>query len=556
VEGYPVAWEDEARGGVSPATTSSLEVVAGRGTEPEPLAHGLRAVRDLLDAADSVLFAVLPHGLTYYAAGGGESARLARSLGEAAAEFEARVQGPCALAPPGCIRGALEGQALLDSPIPGVIVLAERVHHRLAYGLAVSPRAPGRSLSAAQVRFAHAVFRDLIRLLRDRDDGLVALPGRSVGGEKAHFAGLVGTSRHMRRLYGVIRKLAASDVNVLILGESGTGKELVARAIHETDLFAGRKFVAQNCAALPEALLESELFGHCKGAFTGANLDKRGLFEEANGGTFFLDEIADMPISLQIKLLRVLQEGEIRRVGETRTRAVVVRIVAATNKNLAEEVRRGHFREDLYYRLNVVNLELMPLRRRREDVPLLARHFCDKVCGRLGRAPLQIADEVLQRLVEYDWPGNVRELENEIERLVALHGDEGVIRPFMLSERLRYGPGVDMSLERLDEMRDLNQATEYLERALIARSLERHSWNKSRAAGELGISRQGLIKKIRRLQLLRPGPPRPAARVGTIEEEGEPVAPEDPDTQPEAPDAAPEIPDIDIAIEEESEVES
>jgi transcriptional regulator with PAS, ATPase and Fis domain len=323
----------------------------------------------------------------------------------------------------------------------------------------------------------------------------------------------------MRRLFRTIEKLSVSDVNVLILGESGTGKELVARAIHETGSYSGRKFVAQNCAALPEALLESELFGHCRGAFTGANIDKRGLFEEANGGTFFLDEIADMPISLQIKLLRVLQEGEIRRVGETRTRSVAVRVIAATNKRLAEEVNRGRFREDLYYRLNVVKLELSPLRRRKEDVPLLSRCFCDRICARLGKPALEFSSEVQQRFLEYDWPGNVRELENEIERLLALHGDTEVLQPYMLSERLRYGASSEFGLDRLDEMRDLNDAIEYLERALISRSLERHTWNKSRAAAELGVSRQGLIKKIGRLQLVRPAPPRGAAAVAADEEE-------------------------------------
>ncbi len=278
----------------------------------------------------------------------------------------------------------------------------------------------------------------------------------------------------------------------------------MARAIHERGMFANAKFVAQNCAALPEALLESELFGHCKGAFTGANIEKRGLFEEANRGTFFLDEIADMPLPLQIKMLRVLQDGEIRRLGETRTRRVAVRLIAATNKNLAREVAEGRFREDLYYRLNVVRIDLPSLRRRREDVPILARYFVDKICARLERASLPLGSETLQRFIEYEWPGNVRELENEVERLIALHGDAEAVQPWMLSERLRYGSRVDWSLERLEEFRDLHRATEYLERAMIARSLERHSWNKSRAAQDLGVSRQGLIKKIKRLQLVRP----------------------------------------------------
>jgi len=505
-----------------------LEIVAGHNLEPEPLAHGLRAVRDLLDASDCVLFSILPHGITYQAGTGPESARLAHALAGAAGELESRVQGPCTLAPPGTVRGELEGSELLDSPVPEVLFLAERLHRGLALGMAARLRAP--ELGAVQVRFAHAIFRDLARLLHERDPRPLPRLGVRSRWESSRFGGLIGASRPMRRLFRTIQKLAMSDANVLILGESGTGKELVARAIHDTGAYSGRRFVAQNCAALPEALLESELFGHCKGAFTGANLDKRGLFEEANGGTFFLDEIADMPIPLQIKMLRVLQEGEIRRVGETRTRSVQVRVIAATNKRLSEEVARGCFREDLYYRLNVVKLDLVPLRRRKEDVPLLARFFFDQLCERLGRPPLEIAPEVQQRFLEYDWPGNVRELENEVQRLVALYGDEDVIKPYMLSDRLRYGANGDLSLVRLDEMRDLNEAIEYLERVLITRSLDRHNWNKSRAATELGVSRQGLIKKIQRLELVRPGPP--AAPV-LDEVESEPVS--EPASMPELP---------------------
>jgi transcriptional regulator with PAS, ATPase and Fis domain len=511
--------EPEAAPGPASPPAPDLQVVSGRGGDTESLSHGLRAVRDLLDSSDSVLFSLGSHGLAFLAAAGlGESARLAQSIERHRSQLEELVQGPCVVASPGCTRGDLDGPTLVESPLPGLLVLGERLHRRLAFGLAVSPRAT--VVAASQVRFAHSIFRDLTRELRDRDVVPAARQGLDARWESCRFAGLVGQSKSMRRLFRTIEKLAASDVNVLILGESGTGKELVARAIHETGLFAGRKFVAQNCAALPEALLESELFGHCKGAFTGANFEKRGLFEEANGGTFFLDEIADMPIPLQIKLLRVLQEGEIRRLGETRTRSVSVRIIAATNKILAEEVAHGRFREDLYYRLNVVKLDLAPLRRRREDVPLLARFFCDQICARLGRAPLRFDDGVVQRFLEYDWPGNVRELENEVERLVALHGDEADVKPYMLSERLRYGSHLDLSLDKLEEIRDLNRAVEYLERALIARGLERHGWNKSRAAVELGVSRQGLIKKIKRLDLVRPAPPRATAAVAeTLDDE-------------------------------------
>ena len=506
-----VAWD------ATPESAPQLEVVAGAAPDVEPLAHGLRAVRELLDAADCVLFWVVPHGLRFRAAQGPGSARLARDLEGVTTALEQGIQGPCTLVPAGRLRGDLEGLVVADAPLAEVCVLAERVHRNLALALAVSPCRLG--IAAMQLRFAHAVFRDMVRLLRVREADAAPPARRGRRWQKHQFAGLVGASRSMRRMFGMIEKLAHSDVNVLVLGESGTGKELVARAIHDHGLYAGRRFVAQNCAALPEALLESELFGHCRGAFTGANFDKRGLFEEAHGGTFFLDEIADMPLALQIKLLRVLQEGEIRRLGETRTRRVQVRVVAATNKKLNDEIASNRFRADLFYRLNVVKLELTPLRRRREDVPLLARYFCDKISARLGRPALEFSDEALQRCVDYDWPGNVRELENEIERLVALHGDEGLVRPYMLSESLRYGASNDLSFERLEDMRDLNQASEFLERAMIARSLDRHGWNKSRAAHELGISRQGLIKKVGRLQLVRPLPQR--AVTGAEEQDGE-----------------------------------
>jgi DNA-binding NtrC family response regulator len=498
VDGTNLAWEE------APAPAPELTIVAGPTPDVEPLAHGLRAVRELLDAADCVLFWMLPQGIAFRAAHGPGSARLAHAVDAAAAALEERVQGPATLVPAGRLRGDADGLALGDSPLPDAVVLAERLHRRLALGLAVSPCR--LDVVPSQLRFAHAVFRDMVRLVRSREADSIPVARRNGRWQKHQFAGLVGASRTMRRLFTAIEKLAVCDANVLILGESGTGKELVARAIHEHGSYAGRRFVAQNCAALPEALLESELFGHCRGAFTGANVDKRGLFEEAHGGTFFLDEIADMPLALQIKMLRVLQEGEIRRLGETRSRRVQVRIVAATNKRLHDEVAAKRFRADLYYRLNVVKLELAPLRRRRDDVPLLARYFCDKITTRLGRPPLEFADDVMQRFVDYDWPGNVRELENEIERLVALHGDDGLVRPYMLSEPLRYGAGSDWSLDRLEDMRDLNQASEFLERAMIARSLDRHGWNKSRAAHELGVSRQGLIKKIQRLDLVRPAP--------------------------------------------------
>jgi transcriptional regulator with PAS, ATPase and Fis domain len=484
-----------------------LAVVAGGMVDRQPLTHGLGLIRDLLRARSVVLFSILPEGPQWHAAIGEESARLATSLDRHAQTLRERVQGPCILWPDRQSPTAVAGWGREASPLPGVLVLAEKKHRGLTIALgAVIPAWAARTQQTS-LRFALSIFQDVTRCLVAQPDK-TSRPARETRWEKSCVSGIVGASPQMRQVFHVIDKLASSDVNVLILGESGTGKELVARAIHESGRYAGQKFVAQNCAALPESLLESELFGHCRGAFTGAQLEKRGLFEEAHEGTFFLDEIADMPIPLQIKMLRVLQEGEIRRLGETRTRKVRVRIIAATNKVLANEVTHGRFREDLYYRLNVVKLDLPPLRRRAQDVPLLAMYFADKIRSRLGRPPLRFGDEALQRLLDHNWPGNVRELENEVERLVALHGEEGEIQPWMLSDRLRYGASADASLDKLEEIHDLHRATEYLERAMIARSLERHSWNKSKAAIELGVSRQGLIKKVKRLRLVRPGLPK------------------------------------------------
>ncbi len=316
------------------------------------------------------------------------------------------------------------------------------------------------------------------------------------------FASIVGQSLSMQQLFTTLEKVARTSVTVLIEGESGTGKELVARAVHLNGPRKDERFVAQNCAALPEQLLESELFGHVRGAFTGAHRDKQGLFEAADGGTFFLDEIADMPPSLQVKLLRVLQEGEIRRVGATDHIDVDVRIIAATNKQLREEVKAGRFREDLFYRLNVVGVEMPPLRDRRDDVPLLAQHFLNRFCEAGGEPKRGFSDRAMDLLVNYDWPGNVRELENEIERAVALSDVGTTITAECLSDRIRSvqvaihppKPGTRLSLKSM---------VADVEKRVIMQVLEENRWNKSRTAEALGLSRQGLLKKIDRFGLSR-----------------------------------------------------
>ena len=236
----------------------------------------------------------------------------------------------------------------------------------------------------------------------------------SRGGEEGPAGLLVGKSAKMREVHQLIESVAPSDSSVLVLGESGTGKELAARTIHEKSLRANKPFVVVNCSALPETLLESELFGHMRGSFTGAVADKKGLFEEANGGTIFLDEIGEIPPPVQVKLLRILQDGELRRVGGNNTSHVNVRMISATNKDLYQMVRSDRFREDLFYRLNVITIHLPPLRDKKEDVPMLAYHFIRKCAGKMDKPVEKISLDALQSLQEYGWPGNVRELENVI----------------------------------------------------------------------------------------------------------------------------------------------
>ena len=319
---------------------------------------------------------------------------------------------------------------------------------------------------------------------------------------RCSFSDIIGQSLEMQRLFNLLERIARTNVTVLIEGESGTGKELVARAIHFNGPRKKHRFVAQNCAALPEQLLESELFGHVRGAFTGALREKAGLFEAADEGTFFLDEIADMPLSLQVKLLRVLQDGEVRRVGATDSTSVDVRIIAATNKSLEQEVKAGRFREDLFYRLNVIRVTMPPLRERRDDIPLLAQHFLDKYSKGCEDPPPGFSDEAMELLVNYDWPGNVRELENEVQRAIALADPGKGIAPAALSERFRSvevivrppRPGTRLSLkEMIDDV----------ERRVILQVLRENNWNKSRTAQALGLSRQGLLKKIARFGLVR-----------------------------------------------------
>src|SRR5581483_5751053 len=249
---------------------------------------------------------------------------------------------------------------------------------------------------------------------------------RAFIGEQFKPENIIGTSKRMRELYGIVERVSRTDVSVLLLGESGTGKELVAKCIHQNGARRDKPFVTIDCGAIPENLLESELFGHRKGAFTGAIADKRGLFEEAHGGTVFLDEIGEMPLNLQVKLLRVLQEGHFMRLGDNTPRRVDVRVIAATNRELARMVEDGSFREDLYFRINIVPIKLPPLRERREDIPLLVNYLLDDASRRYGQPQPRLSKDVYRYLHQYPWPGNVRELKNIIERLIVLSNGEEV----------------------------------------------------------------------------------------------------------------------------------
>jgi sigma-54 dependent transcriptional regulator, flagellar regulatory protein len=321
---------------------------------------------------------------------------------------------------------------------------------------------------------------------------------------------IIGASPSIRHIYNLISKVSNADSTVLLLGESGTGKELVAKNIHYSSNRSDKPFVPVNCGAIPSELLESELFGHEKGAFTGAIAPRAGRFELADGGTIFLDEIGEMPAILQVKLLRVLQERSFERIGGIKTVDVDVRVISATNQNLEEAVNSGRFREDLYYRINVIPVEMPPLRSRPEDLPLLCDFFMEKHSGRLARKPLRISPEAMQIFRSYDWPGNVRELENTLERLLVLKDDD-CVTPADLSEKMTGGrapefpaagmPSDDPDSNPFVQGIDLNQALMEYEKKMLLHALTLHEGVKSQAAKYLNINRTTLIEKMKRLGL-------------------------------------------------------
>ncbi len=316
---------------------------------------------------------------------------------------------------------------------------------------------------------------------------------RAVAG-RFSFEYLVGSSPAMRKLYDAVELVAPTSSTVLIAGETGTGKELVARAIHFNSPRRDGAFVPLNCGAIPESLIEAELFGFRKGAFTGAEFNRKGKFEAADGGTLFLDEVAEIPLPLQPKILRVLQSGDVDRIGADKPVHVDVRIVAATNRDLDRMVEEGRFRQDLYYRLAVVPLKVPPLRERREDIPLLADHFLARMRQRTGRHALRLPPEVFALLDRYSWPGNVRELENLIERLVVM-SREDVLDPSLLPEAIR---GESRRRETTFLLPPGGVDLEEVERDLIRQALERHRGNRTHAARDLGVTRNALLYRMQK----------------------------------------------------------
>ncbi|HVF55901.1 MAG TPA: sigma-54 dependent transcriptional regulator [Pyrinomonadaceae bacterium] len=313
-------------------------------------------------------------------------------------------------------------------------------------------------------------------------------------------AGLTGRTPAMIELYKEIARVAPSRSTVLVTGESGTGKELVARAIHKHSPRSGHKFVAVNCGALTETLLEAELFGHVRGAFTGAVGDRRGLWEEASGGTLFLDEIGDTSLPMQVKFLRALQEGEVKRVGSSQTTRLDARVVAATNRDLEKEVKAGSFREDLFYRLSVVTLLVPPLRERRGDIPLLAKHFLQTASAKIGRGRLRLTEETVRLLVAYDWPGNVRELESFVE-YAALHARGSEVAPEDLPPKLQTGEVRAAARSTLSALFEDLPSLDELERRYLLHVLKVVDGNRTRAAELLGIDRRTLYRMAERFRI-------------------------------------------------------
>ena len=332
-----------------------------------------------------------------------------------------------------------------------------------------------------------------VRALRDENEKL-----REELGQRYEFDSIIGHSASMQEIFATITRVAPTRATVLLCGESGVGKDLIARAVHHHSPRANQPFVKINCTALPENLMESELFGYEKGAFTGANTTKPGKFEQADGGTVFLDEIGDVPPSVQVKLLRILQEREFERLGSNKTRHIDVRVLAATNVDLRAALEEGRFREDLYYRLNVMPLNIPSLRERKEDIPFLAEHFVRKLAGDLGSQAVRISEAAIEKLMTYHWPGNVRELENVIERSLVLATGETLEPPDI---RLDTAPRAPRAASASEYALPEGLTLDEYEQAIIREALKRSSGNKSQAARLLGLTRNALRYRLTQMGL-------------------------------------------------------
>jgi Nif-specific regulatory protein len=461
--------------------------------------HVTAALREVDDSDGRKKPRYVPVGTRVRDGGDGESIPITRSVFKKVVAERAAVLAADARRDVGETASLMAAQILSTIGVPlwfgDEIIGVLQVDNRAAKGLfkeadldilAVLAQTTSQAFHHARLyqrlEFAEEHARNEAEYLKERD-------------KSQRFGGIIGESAAMKRVFDQLKKVVDTRVTVLIEGETGTGKELVASAVHHWSKRADHLFVATNCAAMPENLLESELFGHKKGSFTGATDDKKGLFVIADGGTLFLDEVGEMPLSLQAKLLRVLQEGEVRPVGANQVKLVDVRIVAATNRDLEKEVQEGRFREDLYYRLKVFPLRIPPLRERREDIPLLAGHFLDRYISEFGREVGGFSQQAMELLQSYKWPGNVRELENEVQRLVIQVDDGEFVQAEHISHRIRQ---VENVLDRVrPEKGTLKEMVEQVEKWILLEALREHDNNKTATAKTLGITREGLHKKLK-----------------------------------------------------------
>lgn len=401
---------------------------------------------------------------------------------------------------PVMIRGELVGTVFAS----GVVMSADRYERQQE--VQTKYAMIGEDMANEEIKLNHLTASDqealrtllnvIAKRLGELGEGVVSRQPRHA----TRFGGMIGASGPMLRLFSMIERVARTSSTALVLGENGTGKELIAKAIHEHSRRQKAPFITQNCAAIPAELMESELFGHKRGAFSGAHRDRRGLFEVAHNGTFFLDEIGEMDLALQAKMLRVLQEGTFLPVGDTVFRKVDVRIICATNRDLEEMVRQGTFRQDLYYRINVITVSAPPLRERPSDIPLLVEHFIHKAARTHGLNPKPLTRACLDVLMRYAWPGNVRQLENELERTLILSGELPEIDAEQLSASIRGQNAIELSLGALSQL-TMPEAIELLERRMILDSLEESGWNKTQSAKRLGVSRRNLIRKVASYEL-------------------------------------------------------